>query len=252
MRAEGLGFPVSRIGRAPRAVSDLVDASVVRDHIARLESVGMSIAMIARAAGITDTQVSFYKSGQATTRKAYADAVLAVDGRPSKHQAYVLGVGSVRRLQGLARLGFTLEDIATEVGMSWSSLSRVRRSTGVVLWETHVAVRDAFDSFGIDGGSDIARRRAIRCGWVHPLLWDDIDDPFEEAPTGDVGTSDVADPVAVERLIAGVPVKANPEDRREAFLQLLDLGWSLSSAGNRVRINHATAVEYAMLRKVSA
>lgn len=207
----------------------------------------MSVAMIARAAGVTDTQVSFYKSGQSTTRKVYADAVLGVDGRPSKHQAYVLGVGSVRRLQGLARLGFTLAQISVEVGMSWSSLSRVRCSTGTVLWETHVAVRDAFDRFGIDGGSDLARRRAIRAGWVHPLLWDDIDDPFEVPTVRDV-VLDAPDPVVVERLIAGSAVKASPADRREAFLRLVGAGWSVTLAGQRVRINHQTAVRYSESR----
>lgn len=242
MRGEGLGFPVSRMCRNPRA--DLVDAAAVRVHIARLESVGMSTAMIARAAGITDTQVSLYKAGQPTTRKAYADAILAVDGRPTKHQAYVLGVGSVRRLQGLARLGFTLDQIATEVGMSWSSLSRVRCSDGLVLWETHVAIRDAFDRFGIEGGSDIARRRAIRRGWVHPMLWNDIDDPFETTPTEDPSDAVMPDPVAVERLIAGLPVSAAAVDKREAFSVLLSRGMTMSGAATQVGINHQTAVRY--------
>ncbi|WP_141215257.1 MULTISPECIES: hypothetical protein [unclassified Rhodococcus (in: high G+C Gram-positive bacteria)] len=245
MRGEGLGFPVSRIRRSSRA--DLVDTTAVREHIARLESVGMSIAMIARAAGITDTQISLYKSGQPSTRRGYAAAVLAVDGRPSKHQAYVLAVGSVRRLQGLARIGYTLEQIATEVGMSWSSLSRVRCSTGAVLWETHVAVRDVFNRLGIDGGSEIARQRAIRKGWVHPFEWTDIDDPFEVPSAPE--ESGLPDPVVVERLMAGQPTNATREERKAAFFMLRESGMSVNAAADMAHISPRTAERYSNLEK---
>ena len=234
----GLGYPLSRMYRTSRA--DLVDATEIREHITRLESVGMSVAMIARAAGITDTQVSFYKAGQATTRRAYAEAVLSVDGRPSKHQAFVLNVGAVRRLRGLAVMGFTLAEVGDCAGVTYQWVSAIRRAPGPVTWESHERVRVAFEALGSAGSSAKVRRMALRAGWVHPFGWVDIDDPFEVA--GRVEDSGLPDPVAVERLVAGVAVSASAVDRRAAFEVLLGEGMTVSGAAVRVGINYRTAV----------
>ena len=247
MRAPYIGTALSRIPISDR--QDMVPTEPIARHIQKLLDVGMSKSGIARSAGVSTAMVSLMLSGKhKTTRRVVADAFLAADGRADKQQALVLNVGCRRRIEGLAVLGFSFPMIARELGIDHRSLWMIHGRRWVS-WETHERVRCAFDRMGIDGGNTKIRNVAARNGWVHPLLWDDIDDPFEVTPSDGGGGSDVADPVAVERLIAGVPVSAAAVDKREAFELLIGRGWTMSAAAAHVGINHQTAVRYSNLAK---
>lgn len=248
MREPYIGRVVTRRNMGRR--DDMVPVAIVVDHIAKLRALGMSVSMIARGAGVSDQLLwLIIQQKQATTRRRYAEAVLSVDGRPSKHQALVLAVGAQRRLRGLAVTGWQLDAVAERLGTNKSRARKIRDST-VVSWGLHVRVRDVFDSLGPDGGNKLTRMHALRQGWVHPLSWEDIDDPFEVPSEPE--DSGLPDPVVVERLMAGRPTDATREERKAAFLQLRESGMSANAAADLARISFRTAERYSNLEKGAA
>lgn len=229
---------------------DMMPVTEVVAHIEKLRGVGMSISMIARAAGVSDGLLSLMVRGkQSTTRRSYAEAVLSVDGRPMKHQALVLGVGTRRRLQGLAVTGWTLEQLAERLGTTKSRVRKLRESE-TVTWAVHQRVKALFESLG-DGGNRLARMHAERQGWRHPFDWLDIDDPFAE-PLEAAVKSDAPDPVVVERLVAGVKVPALQAEKRAALEKLLRRGWTVNAAAEFLGMNYSTAQKYSAQLKVAA
>lgn len=244
MREPYIGTALSRIRAATADRQVMVPADPVRQRLQLLLDLGMSVSGIARAAGVSTALVTVIADGtQKTMRPVTARALMSVDGRAHKQQALVLNVGCRRRIEGLGVLGFSFPVIGAEVGAD-SRLVWQWQKRRWVTWATHERVRTAFDRMGPDGGNTKIRNIAARRGWVHPLLWTDIDDPFETTPTEDPSDAVMPDPVAVERLIAGLPVSAAAVDKREAFSVLLSRGMTMSGAATQVGINHQTAVRY--------
>ncbi len=110
---------------------------------------------------------------------------------------------STRRLQALARMGWTNTDLAARCGLSQSVITdaqagRRRQITA----GTAARVRDLYASLeNTSGGSARAAGRAERLRWGPPAAWDDIDDPSERAKgLGGSGrkTKRVASPVRVK------------------------------------------------------
>lgn len=239
MREPYIGNPQSRIPTTRR--NDMVATGPVREHIRALQSIGMTPTMIERSAGLSTSAIPRLLERQLMVRRVVADAVLAVDGRPTHQQAIVLNIGCRRRLEGLSVIGYSCDAIGKAIGTDRGRIYNLRTQARVS-WLQHRAVAEAFDRLGPDGGSNRARRYAARQGWVHPLLWEDIDDPFEvPAVPGDSG---LPDPVAVDRLVEGRSVSATAADKREAFGQLLFRGVSVNRAAVQLGINYQTAVRY--------
>jgi transcriptional regulator with XRE-family HTH domain len=142
--------------------------------------------------------------------------------------------GTRRRLQALARLGYTGTDIATHLGVSparVSQLMRGNRSGKYVMVETAAAVAGVFEQLcmTIPQGwtHDRARRQAEANGWPPPLAWNNIDNP-DERPHGvrdHVSKHDV-DPVVVDRVLAGERLRMTIAERTEVVRRARQLGWS--------------------------
>lgn len=184
MRQPDIGFPVTRI-RVDWSVREPIPADLHR-HLDWLIGIGMSRAMIARAAGTTTGTVNRIVNGtqQLCTREV-RDALRSVTPRPNKHQAYVLSYAAKRRLEGLAVMGWTTQKLAHEMGMGRHTgrIDAVRRG-GPIAWETHVTVADCYDRLSVvDGGNERTKRWAAQHEFVHPMDWVDIDD-FDESPSG--------------------------------------------------------------------
>lgn len=114
-------------------------------------------------------------------RNAYARAA----GRPG----LVPSVGTVRRLQGLARLGWPPAELAARLGSTTveyvQQLRRTSRPT--VERATHERIAALYDALAMTPGPSVRTRRyAERCGWAPPLAWDDdaIDDPAARPDLG--------------------------------------------------------------------
>lgn len=242
MREPYIGTALSRIRAATADRQVMVPADPVRQRLQLLLDLGMSVSGIARAAGVSTALVTVIADGtQKTMRPVTARALMSVDGRAHKQQALVLNVGCRRRIEGLGVLGFSFPVIGAEVGAD-SRLVWQWQKRRWVTWATHERVRTAFDRMGPDGGNTKIRNIAARRGWVHPLLWNDIDDPFEPTPSDDAGGVDVPDPVVVERLVDGKPVTARIVDKKVALEVLVSKGMTVSAAGARVGMSYSTAL----------
>ena len=98
-------------------------------------------------------------------------------------------IGTARRLQALAALGWPPSELARRTGVSRSTFEHIvkghiqRTSAGVV-----AAVSDLYEELSMTPGpSDHWRRMAADKGWTPPLAWDDdtIDDPDAKPDRGE-------------------------------------------------------------------
>jgi hypothetical protein len=126
-------------------------------------------------------------------------------GRHGTREPLVVNsLGTARRLQALAALGWTLADLGTELGYNKSMVGHLQtRRHKQILKSTADRVTAAFNRLSMQvGGSDKTRRRAVREGWPPPLAWnDDIDDP-RARPAGSAARG-VVDEVLVSEALAG-------------------------------------------------
>ena len=154
-------------------------------------------------------------------------------------------VGTVRRLQALARIGYGSAQLQPLLGTHAGDIRTVRRGR---YERTRRATADAvariYDQLsGTPAVHPKARRTRLlaeRKGWLPPLAWDDdtIDDPAAQPCTG-TGVSLVKAPrfdeVAVERIMAGrPPATFTVAERREAVRLLTARGYSAQEIAARI------------------
>lgn len=96
----------------------------------------------------------------------------------------VPSIGTARRLQALATMGWTMVELAERLGTCPAYLRKTARADRDRVWrDTATAVADLYDQlWDQHGRSTITASRARAKGWVPPLAWDDdtIDDPNAE------------------------------------------------------------------------
>ncbi len=156
------------------------------DRVQAWANTGHSRAWIGSACGISPDAIAdilhgtHAHIGRNTIRAILtADISTATAGFTATH-------GATRRLQALAWLGHTCENIAAATGQSTVTIAYHQRGAGTrinpTLWAAianHYAATEH-----TPGSSDLARTRAIRRGWAPPAAWDDIDNPTEQPDVG--------------------------------------------------------------------
>ncbi|GAB3166730.1 hypothetical protein GCM10027059_26140 [Myceligenerans halotolerans] len=184
-----------------RAAEEWTDGDVVREHLATLQAAGLGWKRIAGLAGVSTGAVSKILFGASLgdgrrrppcvrVRRETADKILTV--RPSLHAlapaAPVAGVGTARRVQALAALGWSTPQIAARSGVDRQAIDRALRGQDVSA-ATARAIGDVYDRLWDQAPPEgdrweraaavRARHRAAASGWVPPAAWDDdvIDDP---------------------------------------------------------------------------
>lgn len=97
-------------------------------------------------------------------------------------------VGITRRIQALMRLGYSTTRIATEAGCHHDTIRDARDEPRAYLaaW-VRTGIADAYDRLSMTpatgetkqfkAGVSRTRNRAIRCNYLPPLAWTNIDDP---------------------------------------------------------------------------
>ena len=105
----------------------------------------------------------------------------------------VSNVGSIRRIQALQYLGWSVPKIAEHVGISDRHLYNLHRHP-TIYTSTAAAIAAAYERLAMQfppettTGERIsavrARNHARRNGWLPPLAWDDIDDIDEQPQIG--------------------------------------------------------------------
>lgn len=212
-----------------------VDAAPVRRHINALTTAGMTTRTIASRAGVSDTTV--LNAGRQHLEMHYltAEAILGVQATPYA-QGLVSSVGTLRRLQALAAIGWSITAIGTAadelgVDLTLSVIRYVLRGCDPrVRVRTHDAVTAVYDhlSMTIPAPSravSLTRGHAQKREYLPPLAWDDIDS--DPAPTT-CGRDREIDPVVVSRVLAGDVVPATRAERTEIFRRWVAMGRPLS------------------------
>lgn len=155
----------------------------------RMLAAGRSVSDIAATSGIDrrvlSTQLRQRKArGQKTIRYSRALAIIAAESKPAV-AGVVIAVGSRRRLQALAVMGWTQRDIGARCGLEDSVLSVIQ--SGRVLRTAAAkaaAIAAVYEELQNQRGpSANATVRALNRGWAPPAAWDDPDD-LAERPKG--------------------------------------------------------------------
>lgn len=133
-------------------------------------------------------------------------------------------LGTRRRLQALAWMGWTVEALGEETGISFVTLATVQRGAGEkVAARIYRAVAEAYERLSeTDGGSHLAFVRASKLGYLPPAAWDNPDTDADAAPEVDV------DDVVVARIIAGERLRCTKAERFEVIRQWRAAGRSLN------------------------
>ena len=156
---------------------------------------------------------------------------------------YVGATGSRRRVQALARIGYSLDDLVRETGIPIVSLSCLRRDDGIKRLRPDRArlVAETFDRLCLTPGTSTeATRRATLTGWAVPLAWDDIDDP-DETPSGTItADTDTLDEIAITRAIDRGGVTLTTAERLEVIRRMAAAGHSDPTIAEHCGCTHRT------------
>jgi hypothetical protein len=138
----------------------------------------------------------------------------------------------MRRLQGLARIGWPLEALAAELGWAKPTVSLLCSGVRYDLVHRATALRVAavYDRLSMSPGpSARARQNAAKKGWQAPLAWDDdqIDDPAAvplDCWAGEQQEWPGIDWVAVRLAAGGTPVRLTAGERIATIRMMAGLG----------------------------
>jgi hypothetical protein len=172
--------------------TDRVDPTPARLHLQNLRDFGLSVRtlgiMLGRDGAILATLVypDHAKYAQTITRQTEQRILsLRFDLDAVRDGALVSNVGTARRIEALAHMGWSSEILAQRLGVgraavkSYRSQSPTSPRTHVTI-ETARAIRDLYDELSMtQGPATKAAQWARKRGWLPPLAWDDdsIDDP---------------------------------------------------------------------------
>lgn len=170
-----------------RIVRQRVDPARAVAHLARLRDQGVSCDTVSQAVGIATKTLEEIRIGR--RRFIYGDTERAILGFTPPldrmaNRARLDGTGTIRRLQALQAIGWSLADMAARLGCSSSNLVQISRET-MVRAKTARAVRDLYAELWdkqppVGYSRTIALKRAAANGWPPPAAWDNIDDPNAE------------------------------------------------------------------------
>lgn len=153
--------------------------------VRHLDRIGITDRDASRRSGIHATGIARMRNGTAATvRQDTARKLLALTAGPA-NSGTIPAIGTVRRLQALAALGYTSEQIATHSGIPHDSVRNLLRATRpTVNGATATRVQHSYDAISMNTPptgwvADRQRRQAAGKGWPPPLAWDDdeIDNP---------------------------------------------------------------------------
>lgn len=219
-------------------------------HLDTLRRAGWSYRAIAAEAGLTVAVVHRLATQQpATTRPAYAAAILALDptkipGKPSRDttEPFVPNTGTKRRLQALLALGWGYPQLDPLLGTSAASI--VHQAGRWVTRTTHDRVAALYDQLQHQRGpSSQAATWAAKKGYALPAEWDDIDTDPRPHRARSAPRVVYVDQVAVERAAAGdYDVAAlNRKERRALAVLLAERGDTLAQIADVLGISRASA-----------
>ncbi|MGW5519023.1 hypothetical protein [Nocardia africana] len=240
--------------RKARGLPTTFPGDRLADHVGQLHNWGFTDYSIAAAAGVDQTTVQrIRKRAYNKCSIEYAQRILAVTHRPVPAQAgmRVPATGTRRRIRALQANGWTLTDIADQLGISGQNvcLFAQRRS---VQYETWAAVNDLYEKLsGTFGPSELCAKRARAAGHTPPLAWDglDMDHPDHEPDLGEIAETSEVDEVLLARILHGDYIGEVPKPERKAVIDYaIEHGWTKYRVAEVLNIKVATA-DQALIRR---
>jgi lambda repressor-like predicted transcriptional regulator len=170
----------------------------VREHIANLRAVGMSLATIGALADVgaaTVAAIVYGSDGYPPTEKVTAERArriyaVRLDLDLIDPRAKIATAGTMRRLQALIAIGWSQQQLTKLTGLSARTIGDIvyARFPKVTV-ASAVAVRDVYDRLWLTPPPERTKHEKIAAGrarslaaandWVRGAMWDDdeIDDP---------------------------------------------------------------------------
>lgn len=172
----------------------MVDPVVASRHIQFLLNHEVSFCEMSRASGLAWNTLRAVLDQARPILKETESRVLKI--QPSLEQrvaaaAKVPAVGTARRLQGLAAIGYDNRFLAQRLGASEVSVWRwMSQSQRVEVWAAKAVVELFNELQMIPCPSSRSRTRAAKFGWLPPFAWDeeDLDNPDAEPHMGGKST----------------------------------------------------------------
>ncbi|QAY06619.1 hypothetical protein SEA_COOKIES_89 [Mycobacterium phage Cookies] len=172
-----------------------VSASPAREHLSTLREAGVTLPRMAKLSGVSSRSLECILYGQrASVRALTEQKILSISvsqyaGVEAAGKSQVPALGTVRRLQSLRRLGWSIKYLADRAGLTRAAVDLILRD-GDKKWvhqRTAEAVKKLFAELQTTSPPESAYTRravatAVKRGWPLPLAWDEdeIDDPAAE------------------------------------------------------------------------
>lgn len=156
------------------------DATTARQHVAALRDLGWAWEQIGQAAGLSTWVAHQLHAGTTTSLWPESErALLAVPLRPQASHRGVNSVGTRRRVQALAWMGWTVAEVALRAGTTPSSLRSLIQPKRRISYALAMRVAAVYDELSCTRGrSNFAAGKARDLGFAPPAAWDDdIDNP---------------------------------------------------------------------------
>ncbi|MER5902962.1 hypothetical protein ABT150_23125 [Streptomyces mirabilis] len=166
-----------------RGEGPLYPGAPVLEHINKLYASGMTYALIARRAKVSDATITNLVHGYTKScKRDKAFRILAVKPADFDELALRPATGSIRRLRALYAIGHNPKAISAVTGFDETAVSHFANDRyTVITLATEQRIGKAYRELSATPGlSGKARKRAESQGWRDPQWWEDygrIDDP---------------------------------------------------------------------------
>lgn len=237
--------------RAARGIPALVDRTDPQARIEWLYGIGFSDHAIAAAAGLPPSTVRLVRLGaNATVGIEQASRIMAVSHIPVEAQVRTLvpGFGVRRRVHALWALGHTSAAIGARMEIPAERVFRSCRRR-VVRGSAWLRMRDVYEELSaVPGVSREMRRRAVMRGLSAPLDWEGLDIDHPDHFPIPLEDSDLADLVAVHRILRGeYRGEVGKPERSAVIAHAAVNGWTSVRLADALRVSQVAA-EAALVR----
>ena len=221
----------ARLGRGEHGY---VDAAPVVRRLRLLDALGWSSSEVERRTGQSHTNLARIKRGDFRRVKARtANLILAIEPELLDSRLSVDATGTRRRVEALARMGWTARVVSESVDLRPSTLSKMFWRGTVSRAIANRVARFYGQNSGTFGGDRRIAAKSATLGYAPPIAWEDVDIDDPMARPNVTGY----DEGRVRAYLSGEqPVGLTKADKTEAVARLVDEGLTPLDAARAVGV----------------